>query len=288
VPTITFSCLRPGLQSLIVDAGRSGPGQAYGVPVGGALDRRSARLANWLVGNPPGTPTLEMSLHGARLRSSGPAQVALTGARATATINDTPVDPYETLELAAGDTLNIGGVTAGCRVYLAIGGDWAVPRLLGSQSALYAGGSYYNGQLRQGDELRVATRPSVHRRALDPREWWQPAPECRLPVYPGPELEQLSSLVAARFFGSVWTVGADSNRMGIRLEGGPLPGTPAAMLSSPVLPGTIQVPPGGLPLLLLADAQTTGGYPRIATVAEAALDELGQLAPGQRLRFTLR
>lgn len=285
---VTFTCLRPGLQSLIVDSGRRGPWQAYGVPVGGALDRRSAHLANWLVGNPAATPTLEMSLVGARLRFHRAGQIALTGARAACTLNDITVDPYETLAIAGGDILDVGAVQAGCRVYLAVGGDWSVPELLGSRGALYAGGTYLSGLLNKNSEIAIAPRTAVHRRALDPQEWWQPRTTTTIPVFPGPELEQLSGLAAARFFGSAWKVGSDSNRMGIRLEGPTLAAGADSMLSSPVVPGTIQLPPNGLPLLLLADAQTTGGYPRIATVAEAALDELGQLRPGQSVRFVLR
>ena len=288
MPEATFTCLRPGLQSLIVDTGRAGKWQAYGVPVGGALDRRSARLANWLVGNPATSPTLEMSLVGARLQFQRAAQIALTGARADFSRNDIPVDPYETLEVAAGDTLDVGAVHAGCRVYLAVGGDWAVPEILGSRSALYAGGAYRHGALTRGSEVVITPAAPVHRRALDPREWWQPRDEAVLSVFPGPELEQIPALAAARFFGSVWEVGSDSNRMGIRLQGRPLPVETGSMPSAPVVPGTLQLPPNGRPLLLLADAQTTGGYPRIATVAEAALDEPGQLRPGQRVRFVLR
>lgn len=283
-----ITVVRSGLQTLVVDPGRAGAGQAYGVPIGGALDRRSARLANWLVGNPPDRPTLEMTLLGTTLRFGGRAQLALTGARADLSLNGTLVEPYETVDVTEGDVLSVAAITAGCRVYLAIGGTWRVPEWLGSRSALFVGGSYRNGALTDGATIDISPGRPIHRRAIAPREWWQPPTGAvLLPVYPGPELDCFSATAAARFFGSDWEVGRAGNRMGIRLDGPTVPTPEQNLLSSPVLPGTIQLPPGGAPLLLLADAQTTGGYPRIATVAESALDELGQLRPGQPIRFTL-
>jgi len=278
-----------GLFDTLQDEGRPGY-QSQGVPLGGAMDRRSAALVNQLVGNPLSTPVLESTLLGPRLCFHSPAQIALTGALARPTLNGQPIPRYTTVNVPSEAILNIGSMQQGCRTYLAIRGDWQVQKWLGScspppyQSEVLTPDS----RLQPGQLLKIQNAPNIEIRQFPPQDHPIFPKNGEVRVFPGPEWEAFSDSARELFLTQPFTLSKDSNRMGLRLkeqlpETGHLPG----LLSSAVLPGTIQVPPSGQPIILMADAQTTGGYLRIAQVATNDLPMLAQCRPGDQVQFRL-
>lgn len=287
--TVTLHFEKAGLQTLVQDLGREGY-RAFGVPIGGAMDRGAARAANWLVGNPPEAPVLEITLMGPRIRISGDCQIALTGADLSAQIDGQAVPRYETVELAGNSVLSFGKARAGCRAYLAVGGEWQVRSWLGSCSA-----SAYAGADLTPDSFPGKDRPIViktrrfgeHRRISTENRPGYP-PRLRVRVLPGPEFESFSPYAIGRFFSRGYLLTSDSNRMGFRLDAQIKDFIPnREVISSGVLPGTIQVTNSGQPIILMADAQTTGGYYRLAQVISADMDRLAQLRPGDEVWFSL-
>lgn len=287
--TLHIHCRKAGLLTLIQDGGRPGLG-SFGIPRGGALDRSSAQLANWLVGNAPDAPVLEMTLQGPELEVMGRGRIALTGANLTAQLDGEPLAYYRTHGLDGHHRLQFGAARTGCRAYLAIGGQWQVPTLLGSHSALLLGAVTENafGRIRKADSWTVSSPPGMEVRT---------APSQRIPalpifrrvrVLPGPEFDQLSPRAIARFFSTIYEVDPASNRMGYRLRGAAIDaGEAPQIISAGVVPGTIQLTSAGLPIILLNDAQTTGGYCRIANVVTPELYGIAQMRPGSSLQFVL-
>lgn len=281
--------LSTGLLDTLQDEGRVGY-QSQGVPLGGAMDRKSAALANQLVGNPLGTPVVESTLLGGRLCFHGPAQIALTGALAQPKLDGQPIPTYTTVNVAPGSVLNIGGMQQGCRTYLAIRGDWLIRKWLGScspppyQSDLLTPES----RLQRGQRWQIQESVPISARSIDPQKQSTFSQIRDIRVFPGPEWAVFSVAVTERFLNRAFTISKDANRMGLRLQenlpnADRLPG----LLSSAVLPGTVQVPPSGQPIILMADAQTTGGYPRMAQVCTDDLPTLAQCRPGDQIRFKL-
>ena len=286
---ITLHFRKPGLQTTVQDLGRPGY-QARGVPIGGALDQTAARVANWLVGNALGEPVLEITYSGPELTISGACQLALTGADLAARLNGQPVPRYQTVSVEAGATLTFGRLVAGCRAYLAVGGAWQVRPWLGSRSALPpAAAATPDSFIRKGSSLRIQAQtfviPRVAPAALVPT---LPS-HVRVRALPGPEFGEFSALAIGYFFSRDYQLTPEASRMGYRLHG-PAPVEPRPgreLISSGTVPGTVQVTSAGQPVLLLADAQTTGGYYRLATVISADLDAVAQLKPGDTLAFAL-
>ncbi len=288
MPQLHLTCLHPGLLTLIVDQGRPGFA-AWGVPRGGALDRHSAGLANTLVGNAPEEPLLELTLAGPRLRLDTEAIIALTGADLSPQVDGQFLPMYRALTLAAGAMLSFGAAVSGCRAYLAVAGAWQTPRWLGSSSVLALGEPANSpiGRLRKGEQILIETRKGLNADSTvaEPAAW---PSELVVNVQPGPEFFKLPHHAIGLFFSQTYRLTPRCSRMGYRLEGLPLPfGESRDIISSAVLPGTVQVLPSGQPVVLLADAQTTGGYYRIAQIVDADLDRLAQLKPGDGLRFRL-
>lgn len=282
--------LHPGLQSTVQAGPRHGFA-ALGVREGGALDRYSQAVANLLVGNAADAPVLECPLLGPALRFDTPARIALCGAPCSAEVDGELVPGWRPFLVPAGSVLRVGRCLAGARMVLAIGGDWDVPAVLGSASTDLPGGfgGLHGRALRAGDVLRVngPSLPATTRRHAT--AWWidsQPdldfhdtTPTVR--VLPGSD-----ATVPAQAWAREWQVSKDSNRQALRLQGEPLTLAEAGQrLSAPVRPGTVQLPADGQPILLLADAQSHGGYPRIGHVIRADLPRLAQLRPGQSLRL---
>ena len=302
--------LAPGPATTVQDLGRPGHA-ALGVSACGAADAVALRLGNQLVGNPAAAAALEMTLLGATLRFESAAWIALTGApcaarRGQGAANETAVPMWTALRLEAGETLGCRAISAGARTYLCVAGGLAVPRVLGSAATHVRSG--LGGQqgraLRAGDELEVAPSATAPRpRTISPStvETLYPRHQPRLlRVTPGPQQAQLAAAFAA-LLAAEYEVSARSDRMGVRLIGPPLlgspgPGLPAGgagdgaaplgeLLSQGVFLGAVQLPADGQPILLSVDQQTTGGYPVIAGVIAADLCRLGQLRPGDRVRF---
>ena len=276
---------KPGLHTLVQDSGRIGL-QQYGIPVGGPLDRGAARMANQLVGNPPDTPVLELTLVGPQLRFEGDCQMALCGADLSPSLNGKPIALCQTIEVKDSALLQFGAPKSGCRAYLAVRGTWLLPKWLGSQSAFLQHTPCPTPEsiLHKGQILEIQPLPPISRPPAPTRHPIPSLPFIR--VWPGPEFSGFSRAAIASFFGRKHRLSADSNRMGYRLvdpldDMRPFP----ELISSGIVPGTVQVPPSGIPIILLADAQTIGGYPRIANVLLSDLDLLAQLKPGDALRF---
>lgn len=277
--------LSAGLCDLVMDQGRSGRG-ALGVPVGGAADSSALGAANRLVGNDAAVAGLEITLKGPSLRFPRGGVVALAGARFAATRSSgTAVGWGETLVLAAGETLNLEQVETGCRCWLALRGGLAVPPVMGSRSTfLPAGFGGYRGRaLRAGDVLASGAQVGAVRllRARVPFiERDEP-----LRVVAGPQVGLFEDAGLLAFFTGNYRVAAASDRRGLRLDGPAVSYARAEVPSQGVLPGAVQVPPDGRPIVLGWDGPVTGGYPVIAGVIAADMAKLAQLRPGDAVRF---
>jgi antagonist of KipI len=301
---MSLHILRPGLLTTVQDLGRTGY-QQDGVVVSGAMDATALRVANLLVGNDEHAAGLEITVLGPRIRFGADHLVALTGADCAPTLNGEPVGQNRAVWVAAGAELALGAARAGCRAYLAVAGGVAVPPVLGSRSTyLRAGfGGLAGRALQTGDELSVGT-PSTsstrlaHRLAHPAAGWAQarftPGPDlCPVPrpapvvrALRGPEYAWFAAGSQRAFWREPFTISPAADRMGYRLQGPPLARhNDAELLSSAVAFGTVQVPAGGQPIVLMADHQTTGGYPRLAQVISADFSVLAQARPGQALHF---
>ena len=278
---------RPGLLSTVQDLGRWGH-QALGVPVAGPMDTYSHRLANLLVGNTPGAAAIEITLIGPELVFNAAALIAICGAEFDVTANDQAVPHATAVGLGAGTRLQFGRRHAGARAYLAIAGGLQTPVLLGSRAThlVSAMGGVNGRPLRAGDRLECIAYagPATLRRA--PYTTLPSASRARVRVLPGPQADWFSEEARATLTSVKFLVSPRSNRMGYRLEGPPLARSRNdEPISEPLAFGAIQVPAAGEPILLMADRQTAGGYPKIASVIAADLPVAGQLAPGDAIEF---
>ena len=283
---IMMEVLHAGLCDLVMGASRPGFG-ALGVPAGGASDPAALAAANALVGNAAAAAGLEITLAGPTLRFPQGATVALTGARFMATRSyGAPVAWNETLVLAPGETLTIGQVESGCRCWLAMQGGIMVPQVLGSYSTfLPAGfGGHMGRALQSGEALAVGAQTGeVHvLRATPPTLDY---PHAALRVVAGPQAGGFTDTGLAAFFGGRYQITAASDRRGLRLAGPAVPYAGGELPSQGLLPGAIQVPPDGQPIILGWDGPVTGGYPVIAVVVIVDLARLAQLKPGDTLQF---
>lgn len=285
-----FRVQTPGLLSTLQDLGRVGY-QHTGMPVAGAMDPFALQVANVLVGRERGAAALEVTLLGPTLEVLGDVTIAVCGADLSALLDDAPLPLWRTAELRAGQTLRWGRRVSGARVYLAVAGGFDVPTVLGSRSTcLRAGiGGFMGRALRAGDVLREAgPTAAVPGRALAPSAAPRYSSAATVRVVLGPHEDAFAPQTFATFFASEYALSAQSDRMGYRLDGPPLPCLPTsqgALLSEAVPWGGIQIPPGGQPILLMADRQTTGGYPLIAVAATADRPVCAQLAPGDSVSF---
>ncbi len=264
-----------GLFSLLVDYGRP-QSRHLGMPLGGAADRAALALGNGLVGNPPETVALEVTLFGPTLEALQPTACVVFGAAFQSTVNGQPIRSDTTFTLERGDLLRVGGTSTGCRGYLCVAGGFDAPEILRSHSALEP--------LRIGDVLACRAARIEPRSLSETME--QPADAGRSPrqlrVLDGPQRDWFTD---DAFFSQEYEVSPASNRMGVRLKGTPLLRRPGELVSETVAPGAVQITNDGLPVVLGVDGQTIGGYPKIAHVIRADLDRLAQLRPGDRVRF---
>jgi biotin-dependent carboxylase-like uncharacterized protein len=292
---------KPGLLASVQDLGRHGHRQ-LGICPGGALDVLALKLANRLVGNADGAAGLELTMGGCELRFETDTRIALAGDDFGAQLDGVPLWPCWSVPVAAGQVLKLQGANAsgakkaGLRSWLAIAGGIDVAPVLGSRSTdLKAGFGGHEGRaLRKGDKLQLGpSQLDAAQRARKPfglrgPDWGAEEADgaIALRVLPGPEFEQFTLAARDVLWGERWRITSQSNRMGSRLAGTELKRKRAGdMLSSGVIPGTIQVPPSGQPIILMGDAQTTGGYPRIGVVIRADLWKLAQAPLNGKLRL---
>jgi biotin-dependent carboxylase-like uncharacterized protein len=275
--------LAPGPLATVQDAGR--PGWAsIGVTRSGAADRGAAALAGRLVGNDPSAAVVEATAGGLRVRAGRTVLVAVTGAPAPVTVDGRPAPFAAPLTLRPGQTLGLGVPPVGLRSYLAVRGGIDVPPVLGSRSTDTLSG-LGPAPLRPGDVLPVGDLAGAEP-FVDVAPVRAPSSRPVLRVLPGPRQDWLAPAAWTSLTGAGWTVSADSDRVGLRLSGPRLERARTDELPSEgLVPGAVQVPPDGMPVLFLADHPVTGGYPVLAVVVTADLPAVAQLRPGDPVRF---
>ena len=289
--------LKPGLLSTLQDAGRPGHA-ALGVGRAGAVDGPAWQLANALVGNFSGEAAMECTLLGPKLEFTKTTVVALTGATMEASIDGQPIPLWTRCQLPAGSVLELGGMSVGCRAYLAVDGGFDIAKVLGSRSTdLHARLGHANGRaLRAGDELPIGASTSLASAhdinelmslpwGVDPHPWFDFAFQ-PLALLPGKHSDLLDDTSQQNLHAGKFILSKDSNRTAGRLEGHTLNlRQPLELISEATLPGTLQLPPSGQPIVLLAEAPVTGGYPRIGQIAAVDLPRLAQRRPGDAVCF---
>lgn len=284
-----FRVVKPGLLSTLQDLGRAGY-QRFGVSPCGAMDVFALRLANRLVGNPEGSVSLEMTLPGTELLAMRDCEVALTGADLNACLDSKPIESWENFSIKAGQRLSLSQRKRGARAYLSVAGGFAAEHVLGSGATdLRNGWGGLQGRCLQRDDVlyvldatRSSSRFLLRVRPEVLAEYRNPF---LLRVLEGPQSDLFPDATRRQFLAAEFRVGAKSNRMGYRMEGPRLCGPGGDMISDATPQGAIQVVPSGEALLLMADRQTVGGYPKIAVLISADLPKAAQLCSGHRVRF---
>lgn len=291
--------LSNGALNLVQDLGRSAH-LGLGVSGAGAMDAPALSMANWMVGNDASAAGIEISIFPFKLKFHEAACFACTGAVATLELRERKLPSWWATRAMAGDVLTIAPPSQGARVYLALAGGIDVPLVLGSRSTdLKSGFGGLEGRgLRKGDRLALAA--ASHRGdgqapsfGVAPQSRLHFAEEMaagtvRIRALPSAEYEHFSEDATSAFQRTEYRLTPDCNRQGYRLDGEALKTRhPVELLSHGIVPGTVQVPPSGMPIVQMAEANTCGGYPKIANVIEPDLWRLAQLRPGQRVRFEL-
>lgn len=279
--------LKPGLLTTVQDLGRYGH-QASGVPVAGPMDTFSHRLANQLAGNTIEAATLEITLIGPDMIVEADTTMAISGAQFEVTCDDRPIGLGASFAVTRGQRLKFGRIVQGARAYLAVAGGIETPPVLGSRAThlvSHMGG--FNGRaLQSGDRVPIGDSPRPRPQRKSAGLTLPSKGRALLRVMPGPQADWFQS-DALRAIASVsFRISPQSNRMGYRLQGPPLVrAREGELISEPLGIGAIQVPAAGEPILLMADRQTAGGYPKIGYVIAADLPIAGQLAPGDFIEF---
>ncbi|MFC1912192.1 biotin-dependent carboxyltransferase family protein [Chloroflexota bacterium] len=284
----TFEVIQPGPMTTVQDLGRDGY-QQYGVSPSGAIDNYSFRVGNILAGNEETAASLEITLFGCQLRVLRDTVVAITGADLATNINGNPAPMFATISISSGDIISFTRPGSGCRAYLAVAGGIDVPIVMGSASTNIKSsmGGLGGRALRRGDLIRTKERSPTKIKARVSPEYipvYDNAVELR--VIPGPQDDCFTEEGIHTFFHADYTVSTQADRMGYRLVGPRIQHRAKADIISDGIPsGAVQVPGNGLPIILLADRQTTGGYTKIAIVISADITKLAQAKPGDSIKF---
>ncbi len=279
-----FRVLSPGLGLWLQDLGR--PGYArFGMPPGGAMDPVAATWANRLVDNPPETPVIEFCLQGQRLEVLRDGWMALTGSGSRAS-SSRPA--WSAFRVRCGEVLEFPPSPSGIWSYVAVPGGFVGVRMLGSVSTnprAHLGNRFQSGDWITGNKAVFVPPPSTATR----RTPWAEIPQYDAPtpirVWPAPQHTTFSAADRARFFATEWSVSSQCDRAGYRLDGPALKPEPPEIVSEPVLPGSIQVPANGRPIVTMPDGPTLGGYPKLGLVDPEDLARVAQTRSGQRIRF---
>lgn len=303
---MSMKVLQPGLLTSIQDLGRYGY-QKHGVIVSGAMDTYSLRLANLLVGNEEGEAGLEITLMGPSFLIEQDTLLAISGGDLSPSIDEESIPMWRPVYIKGGSVLRFGTCKSGCRSYIAVAGGFNIPEVMGSKSTyLRAGlGGFHGRALKEEDvlELNTPSEQAVHtmkgleakagERPFVPTSWYiergcipQDTGHTMVRVMHGSQFELFDEDSITTFFNEPFQVTPQSDRMGYRLSGPVLKlKKPVEMISEAVSLGTVQIPPDGNPILLLADRQTVGGYPKIAQVAAVDISVIAQMKPGKKLTF---
>jgi len=289
-----FYVIRPGLHSLIQDMGRLGF-YRLGLTTGGPADSLSFLWANRLCGNRANTAALEITFGDIEMEATGETCIAITGAEALISIDGKPADSWRSYHLDKGTRLKIGTARRGTRLYMAVSGGFQIPLVFSSAATVAREGlgGLKGKALEKGDFLPFNTTVTTkHRDFTLPVHLRPIIDDAPLRVIPAWQAKSLPRSLKRDFFyrseDRLFSLSADSNRMGCRLKGEPLADidqVPAAMLSEGIIPGAVQLPASGLPIIMHCDHQTIGGYPKIGTVISTDLWRLAQLPSGSRIRF---
>lgn len=277
--------LKSGLHTSIQDRGRYGS-RKFGVPLSGAMDSASARFANAILGNDPSEAVLEITLVGPEILFHSSCVIALAGAPFVAELDGTPVSMHKAVFVAKNQRLNIKNCREGVRAYLAVRGGWKVEHVLGSASQF--AGITSQSSLLKGDvvSLKLLDQQAIDASTALIKPTELDFTDTRLVASAGPEFQLLSEEMQALLLQTTFTISAESNRMGARLEG--IQGLHAAeIITAPVQPGTVQLTPSGKLIVLMRDAPTTGGYARVLQLSNAAIDRLAQRRAGQFVQFVI-
>ncbi len=283
-----LNILKAGFFNTVQDFGRAHY-KHFGVSLTGALDKPAMTIANQLVGNLNSAAVIEVSLGPLEMAFNDHRKVALTGADFNATLDNRPVYPGWMFHVKPSQKLRLTHAKLGARAYIAIEGGIQVKAIMQSMATdLNSGiGGHHGRSLQQGDSLSLGQQHQAEPLNKPPVAVILPKIDKRIRIIAGPNFTNLTAQSQQALIEQTWQVTPSSNRMGLRLEGQALQFKESLeMYSHGVIPGTIQLPPSGLPIVLLADAQTTGGYPRVAQVIQADIHKLAQLRAGDK--FTLQ
>jgi len=284
--------LNGGTQSTLQDAGRPGHRHA-GIPSGGAADRLNFALANWSVGNAWDAVAIECAMGGLHIKFHKDTIISICGAKMWAQINGTSFQNFKPTSVSKGDILTLSYARNGCRAYIAVAGGLKGDNFLGSVATYIPAkiGGLDGTALKAGDHISIADNPYGPTRRFPNGYVPRLSQHIVLRVLAGPEFEQLTPESQRQLFVGLFEATAQTDRMGARIKGANtkdiriLPTEPISMVSSPLLSGTLQVPPDGLPILSLIDGHCTGGYLRALQVIRADLWQMGQIGPGTRVSF---
>ena len=288
---MSIHVIASGALTSVQDLGRFGHTH-LGVGNAGAMDTVALRLANVLVGNDENAAALEITLRGPTLRFDDDAIIAITGGEVDAHDKNEIMPTWRPFRAGAGSTIDIGPLRSGSRAYVAVAGGFDVAAILGSRSTDINAclGPFGGRALVAGDTLpttRASIAPIAHASwSLDPSPWFDDRADRPIALVRGAHFRHLDVQSQQSLFAREFRIGSQSNRVGYRLQGQPLHLRESLeLISEGVVPGTVQLPPDGEPIVLMAEAPTTGGYPRIGHVAAVDLPRLAQRRPGQTIRF---
>ena len=283
---MALEVLGGGMLTTVQDLGRYGY-QRYGVPVAGAMDPFALQVANALVGNSLDEAALEITIVGPTLRATASCLIAVTGADLSFRVNGRPLPLWMAVFVRRGWIIEFGERERGCRAYLAVAGGVDVPPIMGSKSTYLRGGfgGFQGRALKEGDLIPLG-QTALHLPSLAGREFqpgcipnYSDSPEVRVVL--GPQDDYFTEEGIATFLSSEYKVSPTSDRMGYRLQGPEIAHKGRAdIISDGIALGSVQVPADKQPIVMMADRQTTGGYPKIATVISADIPLLAQCMPG--------
>ncbi|WHY99739.1 biotin-dependent carboxyltransferase family protein [Peribacillus simplex] len=296
---MSLRIIKPGLLTSIQDLGRKGF-QQHGVIVSGAMDGHSLRIANMLVGNDEGEAALEITLMGPTIKIEKNCLISITGGNLSPTIDNQSVPMWKPILVKKGSILRFEGCKSGCRAYLSVSGGFAIPEVMESKSTyLRAGIGGYMGRALKADdvlefnELSKIIGDRVFKGSFSFPMWFvnekefMPGGKPLIRFIDGSQYESFTDSSKGSFVTGAFKVSNQSDRMGYRLSGPTLElKDNGELLSEAVTNGSVQVPPDGNPIILLADSQTTGGYPKIAQVITADLPIIAQVKPGESIQFS--
>lgn len=277
--------LKAGFYTTVQDFGRIGY-QHFGIPISGVMDKKAAKTANTLVGNTEDTAVLEITMSGPKLAFECDSVIAISGGYLSPKLNEITIKNNRLIAVKKGDILSFGKLTSGFRCYLAVSGGFQTEKVMGSQS-MYQGISKYQ-RVNKDDILKINQNTTFENKryasvVVDDGYLKSSIVE----VLKGPEFDRLTTSQKTNLFSSSFTISKDNNRMAYQLEEA-IQNKLKSIITSPVLPGTVQLTPAGKLIVLMRDCQTTGGYPRVLQLTAPAINILAQKFTGNVIGFKLK